>query len=398
MGESLLVGTERRRYSPPQVRLIRRAVCAQLTDAEFDHFMEVAETARLDPLRRQISPLVLGADDPARRRMVPWTTIDGLRVIAARAGDYRPMEEAPALVSESGRIDPACNPLGLVRAEVRVWKGGAEGRWHGVAGEAWWDEYAPVRTASVRSDGGDVSVIELDPAWRRMGRVMLAKCAEALALRRGWPDLLSGLYAEDELHRVRVESASERAAQAEAAQSAHLLAGSGALTFVFDEAVEAVPRSGVVARLCAFYRAAGSAEAIQAFNERNRSSLQTLWSLAPEGAMAAKQAAEEQCAALAAKQRKKRSRGAASPALAARGRAHAGGVGAPAEGGGAAEEGGAPAEGGGAPAEGGGAAAERVGASSPETKRGRRAASRRDTGRSALPPPDEPSAAQGGQP
>lgn len=285
----------RRRYSPTQARLIRRALCADLTEAEFDLFMEVAETAQLDPMRRQIAALVLNADDIARRRMIPWTTIDGLRVIAARCGDYRPMEAAPQLSFEEARKDPACNPLGLVRAEVRVWKrSGAH--WHGVAGEAWWDEYAPLRNQTIGGSGmAPVSAIELDPSWRRMGRLMLAKCAEALALRRGWPDLLSGLYAEDELWRVRAESAAERAAQAEARERTIVLAGARALALVFDEGVETVPHNALLERLERFYASAPSIDAVEAFNNRNRAALQAFWSLAPGAALCAKQVAEARC-------------------------------------------------------------------------------------------------------
>lgn len=76
-----------RDFSDAQLKLIRRTVARSCTPAEFDEFMAVASLCGLDPLRRQISPLIISADDPDRRRLIPWTTIDGLRVIAARHGD-----------------------------------------------------------------------------------------------------------------------------------------------------------------------------------------------------------------------------------------------------------------------------------------------------------------------
>lgn len=125
-----------RDFSAAQIKLIRRSVARSCCDAEFDEFMEYARSSGLDPLRRQITPLIIAADNPVRRRLIPWTTIDGLRVIAARQGDYRPMEAAPTIELDSTRIDPEINPLGITRAEVRAWKL-SQGIWHPVAGEAW---------------------------------------------------------------------------------------------------------------------------------------------------------------------------------------------------------------------------------------------------------------------
>src|SRR3546814_17853676 len=41
-----------------------------------------------------------------------------------------------------------------------------------------------------------------------MGRVMIAKCAEAQALRKGWQEDLSGVYAPEEMARAEAEDKS----------------------------------------------------------------------------------------------------------------------------------------------------------------------------------------------
>jgi hypothetical protein len=41
--------------------------------------------------------------------------------------------------------------------------------------------------------------------WSKMPRVMLAKCANMVALRAGWPETFAGLYAEEELDRAKVQ-------------------------------------------------------------------------------------------------------------------------------------------------------------------------------------------------
>jgi phage recombination protein Bet len=286
-----------RDFSTAQLKLIRRTVARACTEAEFDEFIVVACQCGLDPLRRQITPLILSPDDMERRRLISWATIDGLRVIAARQGDYRPMETAPLIELDEGRSNADTNPLGIVRAEVRAWKA-SEKIWHPVTGEAWWDEYAPLREEWAPDASGrrvPSGKMVLEPSWRRMARVMIAKCAEAQALRRGWPDVLSGLYGEEELHAIRLaeKTASEvlRHADQDALRRQMNLR---TLWFVFEPggSFEPVGMDKVFGRLKHFYEAASSKTEIDRFNEINRASLQTLWEWAPSEALALKQMSE----------------------------------------------------------------------------------------------------------
>lgn len=301
---------KRRDFSTAQLTLIRRTVARACTDAEFDEFIAVAAQCGLDPMRRQITPLILEPHDLERRHMATWTTIDGLRVIAARQGDYRPMETPPAIECDDARADPDRNPLGIVRAEVRAWKH-RDGVWHPVAGEAWWDEYAPLREEWASDDNGarkPTGKRILDPSWARMGRLMIAKSAEAQALRRGWPDILSGLYGQEELQALRLAdaTASEVLAQRDRLHAAPKV---DALWLIFDPnaALETVPRSEIGARLRAFYATASTAD-IAAFHERNKLSLKTYWDWEPAEAFAAKQLAETRLEEPAGKQKGRRAR------------------------------------------------------------------------------------------
>ncbi len=179
--------------------LLRRTVGATLTTEEFEQLVAIADRTGLDPLRRQLSAVVRDPSGPGRSVLF-ITTIDGLRSLAARDGDYRPMETAPKIVISRRRRDALTNPSGLVRAEVTLWKQSGR-RWHAVGGEAWWDEFAPLPSTDARGAGA-----RLPDSWEKMGRLMLAKCAEAQALRRGWPERLSGLYASEEGDRARLAS------------------------------------------------------------------------------------------------------------------------------------------------------------------------------------------------
>ena len=270
-------------FTDAQLKLIRQSVARVCTAAEFDEFMAVASQCGLDPLRRQIAPLILSPDDRDRRRLIPWTTIDGLRVIAARHRDYRPMEAPPLIEYESTRVDEMKNPSGIVRAEVRAWKL-ADNEWHAVAGEAWLEEFAPLRQTSPHQDGGGAV---LEESWRRMGRVMIAKCAEAQALRRGWPDLLSGLYGEEELAGLRLSqrTASELMRQSEeeagrerrATRTLWFVAAPGA-------SFQPVRVNDVREFVSAIYLSAKSVAEIKGFEEANRASLATYWDWMPQDA------------------------------------------------------------------------------------------------------------------
>ncbi len=298
-------------FSAAQLKLIRRSVARACTDAEFDEFIAVASQSGLDPLRRQLAPLILNAEDQDRRRLVPWATIDGLRVIAARQGDYRPMETAPVIERDERSVSEERNPLGIMRAEVCAWKL-SEGVWHPVAGEAWWDEFAPLREEKAPNEQGRLAPtgkLVLEPSWGRMGRVMIAKCAEAQALRRGWPDVLSGLYSEEELHAVKRadQTASDRLRSANEEADRLRTSAANALWLTFDPNVGlvSVPRGEVAARIGAFYRDAASASDIEGFQKRNSQSLQIFWDWAPAEALELKALAEDNCAAPAPRRRRR---------------------------------------------------------------------------------------------
>ncbi|MEQ1811466.1 MAG: phage recombination protein Bet [Terricaulis sp.] len=301
--------TRRLDFSNAQLKLIRRSVARCCTAAEFDEFMAVAAQCGLDPLRRQITPLIFAAGDPERRRLIPWTTIDGLRVIAARNNDYRPMEDAPIIEYDRARIDEAKNPLGIVRAEVRAWKASG-GVWHAVVGEAWWDEFAPMSRSNasrlpddgaVRSAPADADANSppaewyLDAAWKRAGRVMIAKCAEAQALRRGWPDLLSGLYGEEELKAARlIEHTASELLQSARDEEARRRKATRTLWFVSKAGApfEPVSACDVEKFVSAIYLGAEAGANIKRFDEDNRASLATYWDWMPREAFRLKRMSE----------------------------------------------------------------------------------------------------------
>lgn len=287
--------------TPAQITLIRKTVAKDCNQDEFDLFVAVCRRLRLDPLRKQIYAFVFSKDDLTKRRMSIITGIDGFRTIAARCGDYRPMETEPAIEYDDALKGPD-NPLGIVRAVVRVWKRSAD-EWHPVAGEAYWEEFAPFKedceagfdwidTGEVWPDSGKpkkkkvargekVRVLDTSGNWGRMGRLMIAKCAEAQALRRGWPDDLSGVYAEEEMARAVVMdiTASEAVSQYEEDQRQKRLGGSEAVMLCVDagQPLERVERGKLADRLFEVVRDMDDADGIAWFLTTNKAPLQQFW-------------------------------------------------------------------------------------------------------------------------
>jgi phage recombination protein Bet len=168
-----------------------------LTPREFDQFIETARALGLNPLRRQICTVVFSKNDPTRRRMAIVTTIMGLRAIADRTGTYRPDRKPARITTDHSRIHAKANPGGFVDCLVTPYRF-AHGKWFPLVGQVWWDEIAPIR-----SHDGELMLDSRTP-WPARPRGQFVKCAEADGLRRGWPEDLSNVYAEDEVDRARM--------------------------------------------------------------------------------------------------------------------------------------------------------------------------------------------------
>lgn len=304
--------------------LIRRTVAQDCNAAEFDQFIHICHAVRLDPLRKQIYAFVFGKDDPGKRRLSVVTGIDGYRAIAERTQCYRPDDKAPRIEYSEDAKCPSKNPLGIVRAEVTVYKH-SHGAWHPVVAEAYWDEYAPiietgeggfewVETGQIYPAGhakagkpkfrkkpiGDVTeaLDSSKPNWRKMGRVMIAKCAEAQALRRAWPDDFAGLDVEEEVDRARSIdlTASEMADEAAQQKRFEMIGGSSALTVDWCDGSALVrePVGQFGDKVLAFIKENSDApSSVLAFQDRNKAALQEYWARDKSGALALKKAFED---------------------------------------------------------------------------------------------------------
>ncbi len=178
-------------FSDEHIALITRTIAVGCTRDELQLFLHAAKRTGLDPLTRQIYAIKRKAKNPDGTwgtRLTIQLAIDAFRLIAQRTGEF------------TGQVGP-------------VWCG-RDGHWLDV-----WNGSGPPFAAKVgvrrtnfveplyavaRFD----SYVRLDAGgrptglWAQMPDTMIAKCAEALALRRAFPLELSGLYAADELEQA----------------------------------------------------------------------------------------------------------------------------------------------------------------------------------------------------
>jgi phage recombination protein Bet len=169
-------------FSEEQVQLLRDGYAPGATPIEFRMLLEVARLRRLNPFLKQIHFVKRRSKDRNDNWVETWTSqvsIDGLRAIAQRTGLYDGQDEPTFERDKDGLI---------LSARVAVYRKD----WSRAAvGVARWEEY--VQTTR---DGKPTKF------WDTMPHVMIAKCAEALALRKAFPEDCGDLYTDEEMQQA----------------------------------------------------------------------------------------------------------------------------------------------------------------------------------------------------
>ena len=294
-------------YTGGQMALIKRTVAKDCTDDEFRLFIHLCRATRLDPLRKQAFAFCFGKNDKdqSKRQLTLVTSIAGYRTIAERTGNYRPDNEAPRY--EYGEKDPLTNPLGIERCEVTVYKF-SHSEWHPVIGEAWWSEHVPLKEGWDDQSHCKNGIFQIDPkktGWVKMPRLMIAKIAEASALRKAWPDDFSDTLAEEEIDREasRIDAV-EAISQAEEQERLNRIGRLGR-TIMIDlggNVIEPVPVGQFTDRCLAFIEANKERPVeLDAWRTRNRHSLREFHAMEKAEAFEIKKRLDEALEAAQAK-------------------------------------------------------------------------------------------------
>lgn len=152
-----------------QIDLIRKTIAPDATEPELQLFF-------YDCKRRGVHPLDKLIHFTKRKgKYTPVTSIDFLRSRAAGTKEHVGTDDAVF----DGTIEG-----GDLQASVTVYRL-VQGDRYPFTATARWAEYCP-------TDGNDFM-------WKKMPRGQLSKCAEGLALRKGFPQELDGLYTFEEM-------------------------------------------------------------------------------------------------------------------------------------------------------------------------------------------------------
>ncbi len=167
-------------YADPAFRrACRAAVKTELTDEQFENFMVEAKARGLNPVLGHLWIQMRWDSKSRTEKPVIGVGIDGFRYVAHQTREYAG-QDAPVFVEGHNELPFSCT--------ITVH------RWSPLANEKvsytatiYFDEYCQV--------GKDKNPTRM---WAKMPHAMLAKCAEAVTLRKAFVEL-GGLYTPDEM-------------------------------------------------------------------------------------------------------------------------------------------------------------------------------------------------------
>ncbi|MCV7688169.1 recombinase RecT [Micrococcus luteus] len=172
---ALTIHPDQTTFTPDQQAALQQLGVQANSAADVAVFFHQAKRSGLDPFKREIYMIT------RKGKATIQTGIDGFYKIADRA------------------TRSAGGTWGIPET---LWCG-PDGQWRDV-----WLERTPPAAAkvTVERDGSRFTTVALTseymadgPMWKKMPARMIAKCAEALAIRRAFPDDLSGLYTSEEV-------------------------------------------------------------------------------------------------------------------------------------------------------------------------------------------------------
>ena len=176
------------KLSRAQIDLVKRTIARGANDDELRLFLQVCKGANLNPFLKQVHLVPRWDSKEGREVRSIQVSIDGFRSIAESssvyAGNDDPIFDGEKEIDVPRGKDKTEKITVPLEAKVTVYKI-VQGQRYPFSATARWDEYYPGPRMGFQ--------------WHIRPKLMLGKCAEALALRKAFPKLLSGMYAQEEM-------------------------------------------------------------------------------------------------------------------------------------------------------------------------------------------------------
>ena len=164
-------------WTSEQTQLISSVIAPGCSADELKLFAYACQRTGLDPFSKQIYAIKRGG------KMTIQAGIDGLRSIAERTGELDGSETY--WCGEDGQwSDVWIGNKPPAAAKTIIHRKGSQHPFVGVA-----------RFSDYNAGQG---------LWSKMGAMMIAKCSEALALRKAFPADMSGVYTADEMEQAEI--------------------------------------------------------------------------------------------------------------------------------------------------------------------------------------------------
>ena len=185
MTTALMVQSDQQQWDPLQLAALRQIGLGDAPPGDLALFLHYSQRTGLDPFSRQIYMIGRWDSRSGGNRYTIQSSIDGLRIIAQRSGEYAGQTEPKWCGDDGVWVDVWLSSAPPRAAKIGVYRSNFAEPLYAVATIS---SYMPTDKSGAPTG-----------LWRKMPDVMLAKVAEALALRKAFPNDLSGIYTSEEM-------------------------------------------------------------------------------------------------------------------------------------------------------------------------------------------------------